>query len=63
MKNSNYYIIKKKQLAETINFITGERYFVWDDKEDSSKKVYSFKITERFEKAFKEINALKKQFM
>lgn len=60
--NNDYYVIKKKELAITLNFITGERYYVWDDKENENKKVYSFKNTERFQKAFAEISALKKNF-
>lgn len=60
--NSEYYVIKKKELAIAINFICGERYMVWNDNEDPNKKIYSFRITDNFMKALTELNALKRQF-
>ena len=29
--NNKYYIIKKKSLAEAINFLTGQRYYRWNN--------------------------------
>lgn len=60
--NGNYYIIKKKQMADTINFITGMRYYIWDCEKEEGKKIYSFEITPKFLEAFDKINELKHYF-
>ena len=44
--NGKFYIIKKKQLADAINFVTGLRYYVYDDEVNDGKKVYSFEIND-----------------
>ena len=59
--NGNYYVIKKKQFADAINFVTGMRYLVWDSDKDPSKKVYSFEVTPEFLIAFEKLNELKNQ--
>lgn len=57
----NYYIIKKKQFADAINFLTGLRYYIWDDEYENNKKVYSFEINDKFLLAFEKLNELKNQ--
>jgi hypothetical protein len=57
--NEKYYIIKKKNLAEAINFITGMRFYIMDDRLDSKNKFYSFENTELFRQALTELTQLK----
>jgi hypothetical protein len=57
--NEKYYIIKKKNLAEAINFVTGMKYYILDDRLDSKNKFYSFENTEVFRKALTELTQLK----
>ena len=59
--NNKYYIIKKKSLAEAINFLTGQRYYKWDNESNKNKDVYSFEITDKFIKALNELTRLKKE--
>ena len=59
--NNKYYIIKKKSLAEAINFLTGQRYYKWDNYNNEEKDVYSFEITDKFMKALNELTRLKKE--
>ena len=57
--NNKYYIIKKKSLAEAINFLTGQRYYKFVNRENN-KDVYSFEDTEKLHKA---LNGLTKLYM
>ena len=59
--NNKYYIIKKKSLAEALNFLTGQRYYKWDNYNNEGKDVYSFEITDKFIKALNELTKLKKE--
>ena len=59
--NNKYYIIKKKSLAEAINFLTGQRDHKWDNYNNEEKDVYSFEITDKFIKALNELTKLKKE--
>ena len=59
--NNKYYIIKKKSLAEAINFLTGQRYYRWNNYNSEEKDVYSFEITDKFIKALNELTRLKKE--
>ena len=61
MKNKKYYIIRKKSLAEALNFLTGQRYYKWDDEKDKNKKIYSFEITDKFMNALHELTILKEK--
>ena len=61
MENKKYYIIKKRSLAEAINFLTGQRYYKWDNYNNEEKDVYSFEITDKFIKALNELTRLKKE--
>lgn len=56
-----YYIIKKRSLAEALNFLTGQRYYKWDNEDNSSKKVYSFEISDKFLEALHELTILKEK--
>ena len=58
--NNKYYIIKKKSLAEAINFLTGQRYYKFVNRENN-KDVYSFEDTEKLHKALNELTRLKKE--
>ena len=59
--NKKYYIIKKRSLAEAINFLTGQRYYRWNNYNNEEKDVYSFEITDKFTKALNELTRLKKE--
>ncbi|SHH36647.1 hypothetical protein [Clostridium grantii] len=54
---NNYSVIKKKSLAEALNFI-GFRYFKYQDEE--GKTVYSFENTDKFNFVLHELIKLKK---
>lgn len=54
-----YYVIKKENLAKAINFVTGMRFYVMDDRLDSNNKFYSFENTELFRQALTELTQLK----
>lgn len=58
--NNKYYIIKKKSLAEAINFLTGQRYYKFVNRENN-KDVYSFEDTEKLHKALNGLTKLKKE--
>ena len=61
MEKKKYYIIKKRSLAEALNFLTGQRYYKWDNYNNEEKDVYSFEITDKFIKALNELTRLKKE--
>lgn len=53
MKQENKYtVINKKSLAETINFLTGFRYYIF---ENNGNKDYSFENTKEFNLALNKI--------
>ena len=54
MSKNKYTIITKKSLADTINFLTGMKYFIYNDKE-SNKAVFSFENTKEFNLALNKI--------
>ena len=58
--NNKYYIDKKKSLAEAINFLTGQRYYKFVNRENN-KDVYSFEDTEKLHKALNGLTKLKKE--
>lgn len=51
------FIIENKYLANAINYLIGERYYKYTNKE--GKTVYSFNNTEKFKIAYKKIKELK----
>ena len=59
--NMKYYVIRNKALASAIAFITKEPYYTYEDREDNTKKVYSFKRTKKFDLAIDEIDKLVKK--
>lgn len=56
-----YCVIRNKALACAIAFATNEKYFTYEDKYDKTKKVYSFKRTNRFNYAMNKWNELKNE--
>lgn len=58
---SKYYAIKNKYLADGLQWITGQRYYIFDSFEEENSKVYSFENTEKFMKALNEMNKLKNE--
>lgn len=60
--SKEFYIINSKSLATVINYLTGEKYFTYDDKLNEGKKIYSFRNTEEFKKALTKIKEFKKEF-
>ena len=57
-----YYGVRKKSLADAINYISGLRYMIWNDDENENKKIYSFEDTEVFRKVLTELTSLKNKF-
>lgn len=57
-----YYGVRKKSLADAINYISGLRYMVFDDDQNENKKIYSFEDTENFRKVLTELTSLKNKF-
>ena len=56
-----YCVIRNKALASAIAFITGEKYYTYEDRDDNTKKVYSFKRTNKFNYAMNKIDELAKE--
>ena len=63
MNDNKYYAIKNKYLANGIQWLTGQRYYIFDDFENNNGKVYSFERTEKFFKALEEMNKLKNNIL
>lgn len=57
-----FYGVRKKSLADAINYISGLRYMIFDDEENKNKKIYSFEDTEVFRKVLTELTSLKNKF-
>ena len=53
------FIITNKYLAYGINYLTGERFYLYTNKE--GRVVYSFKNTINFKEAYEKIKMLKKE--
>jgi succinate dehydrogenase/fumarate reductase flavoprotein subunit len=60
--SKEFYLINSKSLATVINYLTGERYYTYDDKLNEGQKIYSFKNTEKLKQALTKIKELKKDF-
>lgn len=54
MNNKKYYVINDKNLACAVRWITGLRFYVFDN--ENGDKVYSFENTERFYRALTFLN-------
>lgn len=61
IKESNYYVVKSLDLAKSILFVTGESYYIYDDREGRNKKIYIFKKSERLLKAIELIFKVKEE--
>ena len=60
MNGNKYYAIKNKYLANGLQWLTGQRYYIFDDFDNKGEKVYSFERTDEFNKAMDEMINLKK---
>lgn len=58
---NRYYVVESLTLANALMYITGQKPYVFNSKEDENKKVWSFIRTEEFEEAIKEMNRLKRE--
>lgn len=61
--NKPYYILNNKALALAISYIIDEDYYTYDNKYEKGKKVYSFKNTDKFQKALTIMTNLRKDFI
>lgn len=50
-KQGKYYIIKTKTLASTLEWITGQRPYIFKDRDDETKIIYSFIYNDDFKEA------------
>ena len=55
-KNTNYYYVHDKNLANTLLWLTGERYLIFDDLKGNGKK-YSFIDNYKIRKALDVLNS------
>lgn len=62
-KESKFCVIRNKALASAIAFVTGEKYYTYEDRDDNTKKVYSFKRTNKFNYAMTKIDELAKEIV
>lgn len=60
--NKSYYKIRNKFLANSLSWITGQSYYVIDDKDDSNNKAYSFEQTDKLMEALTIMNDTKRKF-
>lgn len=51
MEEKRYKIIMSKRMAVTLEFLFGLKYYIHDNKIDSTKKVYSFEDTSELHRA------------
>lgn len=54
-----YKFIRDKDLASAIVFLTNESYMIFDDKNDTHKKIYSFILTDNVQLAIDKLIELK----
>lgn len=57
-----YYFVSSIDLARAIVFITGEHYYILDDREDKTKKIYSFKNSRKLQEVIEIIIKLQEEF-
>lgn len=57
-----YYFVSSIDLARAIVFITGENYYILDDREDKTKKIYSFQNSRKLQEAIERIIKLQEEF-
>lgn len=61
INKKEYYIVKSNDLARALVFITGQRYYIFNDNNDNEKRVYSFEVTDRLSKALDILNDARKE--
>lgn len=60
MNKNEYYVIKNINLAKALVFITGEKYYTYDDLKGDGK-IYTFKDTKKFRKALTYLNDIRRE--
>lgn len=60
-KKNEYSIIQSKGLAYAIQFLTHEKFYIYQDRENNNKEYYSFCNTKKFQYAKKKICNLLKE--
>ncbi|MBU6135200.1 hypothetical protein [Clostridium tertium] len=53
--DKKYYVVNHIDFARTLLWLTGQNYMIFDDKRDSTKKVYSFENTNKLQLAMKKL--------
>lgn len=61
MDNQKYKIINSKNLATTLFFLFGLKYYIHDHHTDKDKKVYSFEDTPELNSALETIMKIRKK--
>ena len=56
-----YCVIRNKALASAIAFLTNERYYTYEDRDDINKKVYSVQRTRKFDYAMSQMDKIAKE--
>ncbi|WP_252251370.1 hypothetical protein [Clostridium sp. VAP52] len=59
---NKFYIVNSKTLATVINYITGEKFYEFDDKFNEGKKCYSFIENDNFKNGLMKIKELRDSF-
>lgn len=61
MNNPKYYIIKDQQVAITMETLLGRRPYIYPNKFEPNKSVYSFVNDAKFQQIFALVNKLIKE--
>lgn len=59
---NKYYVVESLTLANALMYVTGQKPYIFNSKQDCNRKCWSFIKDENFEKAIKEINRIKVEF-
>ena len=60
-KKYKYHLVYTEGFAKAIFFMTGESYYVFDDKYRPDRKIYSFKNSEKIQNAIRIIKKTRKE--
>ena len=61
-EEKRYYFIRSKGLAEVLRYILQKNYLSFEDKNDSSRQIYSFEDSQKFQSLLSDINLLCKKY-